>query len=114
MITKKNFQVPTADMSDKALYFSMQCCTAKEPFRMVPGNLHTSSHTVVMKKERFDIVTFIYVVYFFFSCKSFSFHLINTFRCKVSKNICLQGDSMGSSCSLVQERMGHLEDLRNY
>lgn len=66
MIAKKNVQVPTADMSDKALYFSMQCCTAKEPLRMVPGNLHTSSHTVVMKKERFVIVTFIYVVYFFF------------------------------------------------
>ena len=65
-IAKKNFPVPMADMSKKALYFSMQSCTANEPLRMVPGNLHISSHTLVMKERNFVIVTFIYIVCFFF------------------------------------------------
>lgn len=119
MITKKNFQVPMADMSEKALYFSMQCCTAKEPLRMVPGNLHTSSHTVVMKKGNFVIVLS-YILYISsFTTKilyvSFRFYLINIFRCKIHKNIYSQGDYMDSSCRcVVQKRTGHLEDLRNY
>lgn len=66
MIAKKNFQVPMADKSEKALYFSMQCRPAKEPLRMVPGNLHTSSHTVMMKKGNSVIVTFVSITYFFF------------------------------------------------
>lgn len=62
---KKNFQDPMADMSEKALYFSKQCCTAKELQRMVPGNFHTSLHTAVMKKGNLAIVTFTYFIYFF-------------------------------------------------